>query len=154
MMLAVLDGAGVPDDADPIARESAKVQCVVAINSNSDNINVYSSPAMPVYLGMEIYPGSSQPYPPSSLEYKVWREASPIAYVTEDDPPCLLIHGDADEIISFKHSELMEEALKKAGVDVKLVRIKGWGHFGPVPKGEPSPASERVQWFDKYLQIE
>jgi hypothetical protein len=26
-------------------------------------------------------------------------QASPITYVTPDDPPCLLIHGDQDELI-------------------------------------------------------
>jgi len=58
-------------------------------------------------------------------------KASPISYVSKDAPPFLIMHGDRDRIVPFNQSELLYAALKKAGVDVTFVPIKGAGHgFG------------------------
>lgn len=57
--------------------------------------------------------------------------ANPITYVTKDDPPFLIVHGDQDPLVPLNQSELLEAALKKAGVPVQLVVIKGGGHGGP-----------------------
>ncbi len=155
LMLGVLGGAGVPDDPDPVARESAKVQCVVAWMPACDLLNGYVELRPPPALYLGTLPGNS----PSSPETKLYREASPITHVTEDSPPTLLIHGDADAIVPIKHSELMEEALKKSKVLVKLVRLKGGIHgqnFGgtnlPEAKDWPDYLGETVAWFDQHLQ--
>jgi acetyl esterase/lipase len=148
LMLGVLEGTGVPDDTDPVGRESARVQCVVTKAAPCDLINAFDPTkgnATLIYLG--VGPNRS----PSSQEYKMYRESSPITHVTRDATPCLLIHGDADEVVPFKHAELMEAALKKAGVPVKLLRMKGQGH-GTGPKDGIDPAEERVKWFDQYLK--
>ncbi|MEK6322974.1 MAG: alpha/beta hydrolase [Acidobacteriota bacterium] len=154
-LLGVLDGKGDPADADPVNRESAKVQCVVAHAAPSDLINVPTiRQAVGSFMGMLI-----ERAPPTSVEYKTYREASPISHVSKDDAPFLLIHGDADEIVLFKHSEVMAEALKQAGVAVKLVRIEGGGHNanfrGPgfrEEKGWPDYLGETVRWFDQHLR--
>jgi acetyl esterase/lipase len=58
-------------------------------------------------------------------------KASPISYVSKDAPPFLIMHGDRDRTVPFNQSELLYAALKKAGVDVTLVPMKGAGHgFG------------------------
>lgn len=58
-------------------------------------------------------------------------KASPISYVRKDAPPFLIMHGDRDRIVPFNQSELLYAALKKAGVDVTFVPVKGAGHgFG------------------------
>lgn len=58
-------------------------------------------------------------------------KASPITYVSKDAPPFLIMHGDRDRTVPFNQSELLYEALKKAGVDVTFVPMKGAGHgFG------------------------
>lgn len=57
--------------------------------------------------------------------------ANPITYVTSDDPPFLIMHGDKDNTVPLNQSELLEAALKKAGVDVAFHVVKGAGHgFG------------------------
>lgn len=76
-----------------------------------------------------------------------------MTHVAPADPPCLLIYGDADPIVSFRHAELMQEALTKAGVTVKLVRIRGGGHGPPFPKDQPDPSPEIVRWFDEHLRV-
>ena len=57
-------------------------------------------------------------------------KANPIAYVTRDDPPFLLVHGDADKSVPFNQSELLEAALKKANVPVTFHAVKAGGHGG------------------------
>jgi acetyl esterase/lipase len=58
-------------------------------------------------------------------------KANPIEYVKKDNPPFLILHGDKDAVVPFGQSELLEAALKKAGVEVTLKRVKGAGHGGP-----------------------
>ena len=58
-------------------------------------------------------------------------KASPITYVSKDAPPFLVMHGDRDRTVPFNQSELLYNALKKAGGDVTLVPMRGAGHgFG------------------------
>jgi acetyl esterase/lipase len=54
--------------------------------------------------------------------------ANPITYVSKDSPPFLLIHGEQDPLVPAHQAELLNEALKKAGVDVRLHVVKGAGH--------------------------
>jgi len=56
--------------------------------------------------------------------------ANPITYVTKDDPPFLIIHGDEDALVPHHQSVLLEAALAKAGVPVRFVTIPGGRHGG------------------------
>jgi acetyl esterase/lipase len=57
--------------------------------------------------------------------------ANPITYVSKDDPPFLIMHGDKDNLVPYQQSELLRDALVKAGVEVKLRIVEGAGHgFG------------------------
>ncbi len=57
-----------------------------------------------------------------------YREASPVNYVHAGAPPFLLIHGDADELVPLRQSELLRDALEKAGVEAMLHIVKGAPH--------------------------
>lgn len=61
---------------------------------------------------------------------KLVREASPITYVTKDDPPILIIHGTKDPLVPYQQSVVFAEALKKASVPVMLQRIENGEHGG------------------------
>jgi acetyl esterase/lipase len=153
LMLGTLDGTGDANDLDPINRESAKVQTVVARAAPSDLLNLPTGPAMASFLGMILPPGPSLP-PTTSIEYRTFRDASPVYQVTKDDAPLLLLHGDADDVVPFKHSELMTRALEEAGVRVALLRIAGGGHF-PTFVGATNPPDyigEMVRWFERHLK--
>lgn len=65
--------------------------------------------------------------------------ANPITYITPDDPPFLIVHGDADALVPHHQSELLEAALRRAGVQVRFVTIPGGPHGGPtVEQGLPA----------------
>lgn len=82
------------------------------------------------------------------------KKANPITYVDATDPPTLMIHGENDNLVIIQQSELLYNALSKAGVKTMLVRVKNAGHgFAPSPVGaEISPSAKEieameVQWF-------
>ncbi len=154
-LLATMEGAGDALDPDPINRQSAKLQCITARAAPVDLL----SPTMAVALGSDavaLLLGASnvESAPKTSVEYKTAWAASPINYVSKDDPPVLLVHGDSDRSVPFEQSEMMESALRKAGVPVKLIRIEGADH-GPTFPGAKSPPDyklEMVKWFDEHLR--
>jgi acetyl esterase/lipase len=56
--------------------------------------------------------------------------ANPITYVTPGAAPFLIVHGEADPLVPHHQSQLLEKALKRAGVPVLLYTVKGAGHGG------------------------
>jgi dipeptidyl aminopeptidase/acylaminoacyl peptidase len=42
------------------------------------------------------------------------RQANPITYVSKDDPPCFIVHGDKDFVVPLNQSELLH--VVKGGV--------------------------------------
>ncbi len=86
------------------------------------------------------------------------RKANPITYIDSADPPTLIIHGEKDGLVIIGQSELLYEALKGAGVETKLVRVKNADHgYGPNPEGATiSPGREEIdaqerRWFERVL---
>lgn len=62
-------------------------------------------------------------------EYKeAANKANPISYVTEDAPPFLIVHGDKDPLVPHHQSELLYEALKSAGTQVRFHTLEGARH--------------------------
>lgn len=58
------------------------------------------------------------------------KAASPITYVSKDDPPFLIIHGTKDPTVPFDQSERLQAALEKAGVPSLFIRVTDGGHGG------------------------
>jgi acetyl esterase/lipase len=54
--------------------------------------------------------------------------ASPITYVSTDDPPVLIIHGDKDGTVPIKHSELLDAKINEAGAVHTFIIKKDRGH--------------------------
>jgi acetyl esterase/lipase len=56
--------------------------------------------------------------------------ADPITYVDANDPPFLILHGDADPLVPHCESELLFDALQKANVPSQFVLVPN-GQHGP-----------------------
>ncbi|MEZ5366739.1 MAG: prolyl oligopeptidase family serine peptidase [Bryobacterales bacterium] len=54
-------------------------------------------------------------------EFERYWEASPVAHVSPDDAPFLLIHGDADIRVPVERSVEFQDMLQKVGVEAKRV---------------------------------
>jgi acetyl esterase/lipase len=77
----------------------------------------------------------------------VAKEASPITYVTKDDPPFLIMHGTNDRTVPINQAERLYEAQKKAGMDTIFVKIEGGAHGF----GGPEVEARVRAFFDKHL---
>jgi acetyl esterase/lipase len=75
--------------------------------------------------------------------------ASPTSYASKGDPPFFIVHGDKDLVVPYNQSERLTEALRKVGVPVTFVTVKGGGHGGF--RGE-EPTRRVRQFLDKYLR--
>lgn len=57
--------------------------------------------------------------------------ANPISFVSKDDPPFLILHGDQDPLVPLHQSQLLADALQQVGVEHEFHTIEGYGHgFG------------------------
>jgi acetyl esterase/lipase len=71
----------------------------------------------------------------------LWRDASPIALVSTDDPPTFLYHGTFDVTVGVRNAHEMYAALNAARVPAELYLVRGLEHITtflidwPIPKG-------------------
>jgi acetyl esterase/lipase len=54
--------------------------------------------------------------------------ANPVNYVHSASPPFLILHGESDALVPWTQSQLLYEALAKAGSEVTLVKYQRLGH--------------------------
>jgi dipeptidyl aminopeptidase/acylaminoacyl peptidase len=92
--------------------------------------------------------GSSQKIDPAKLT-EMARKISPALLVERKQPPFLIIHGDADPVVPLHQSEIMIEALKKAGGQADLIVKPGGGHPWLTINEEVKVMAD---WFDKELK--
>jgi acetyl esterase/lipase len=153
-LLGTLAGQGDANDPDPVNRESARVQCVVARAAPVDlaSMLVTSSGATSVagFMGMQARSEALAPY---ALERRTYDEASPLNHVSPDSAPFLLIAGTEDPVVPLEQSLAMQAALEKNGVPVEFLPVEGAGH-GPDFPGATNPPDylgAMVRWFDRHL---
>jgi dipeptidyl aminopeptidase/acylaminoacyl peptidase len=76
---------------------------------------------------------------------ELYRKASPIFYVSKDDPPLLLVHGETDDLVPFDQSIHMADAYRQAGLPVEFHRSEKrrtrFEHVGDAPI---SPSIETI----------
>ncbi|WP_237228685.1 alpha/beta hydrolase fold domain-containing protein [Rubinisphaera sp. JC750] len=77
------------------------------------------------------------------------KKASPVTYVTANDPPFLIIHGTADPVVPYDQSERLHAALLKVGADSTLIPITNGSHGGFV---SPEVPARMRTFFDKHLR--
>jgi acetyl esterase/lipase len=85
-----------------------------------------------------LFPGNSDPKAPESIligaapleRPDLAKAASPVTYVDKNDPPFLIIHGEKDDMVSTKQSQLLSAWLRLSGVPNELIIVKDAPHFG------------------------
>ena len=85
---------------------------------------------------------------PMSQHLAEAKAASPITYVSQDDPPFLHIHGAADTLVPLSQAEEFDAALDKAGVSSTLLTGEGAPHVF----FSPDLVSKMQTFFDHHLQ--
>lgn len=81
-------------------------------------------------------------------------DASPINYVKPGLPPFLLVHGTADNSVSYEQSVDMQAKLRDAGVPCDLITIKDGPHgMLPWPALAPDFKDRVVAWLKTTLRL-
>lgn len=80
---------------------------------------------------------------------KIAKEISPIYYVSSDDPPIFIIHGDADKVVPLQQSETFIASVKESGIENKFIIKKGGIHNSATMMPE---FLEFADWFEKNLK--
>jgi acetyl esterase/lipase len=141
---------GLTDQKDGLEGEgghpeqSSRVQAVVNVFGPTDMKKCYetSSVAWIFRLFMGGTPEEAGP---------TYEKASPVTYVSKDDPPVLTLHGDKDALVPVEQAKLLDERMKAAGASHTLKVFEGAGHgFG----GEQARQANEATWafFDKHLK--
>ncbi|WP_332910278.1 alpha/beta hydrolase [Algoriphagus boritolerans] len=91
-------------------------------------------------MDLTLFPGAIDPKSPESLligatpiqRPDLAKIASPITYIDKNDPPFLIIHGEKDESVDPRHSQLLSSWLTLKGVPNELIIVPNAPHFGQI----------------------
>lgn len=114
---------------------SSRVQAVYDLFGPTDIIRFVQTPGYESHAKADSPEGKLLGSAPLEARAEAKR-ANPITYVTPDDPPYLIVHGDADGTVPINQSQSLHAALVAAGVPSRFITIKGGGHGMGFP-GEP-----------------
>jgi acetyl esterase/lipase len=117
--------------------QSSRVQAVVAEAVFSDFTRpLPNSIATVIFIALGELPGTTTP---------VLTSASPVTYITPDDPPFLIIHGEKDGYAPLEQAEILDARLKSAGVSSRLVIVQNGQHGLMSSDGKPSvPSAQEI----------
>jgi len=80
-----------------------------------------------------------------TCEDEIITAASPMTYISADDPPFLIFHGDQDDVVPINQSERLHEALMAAGVQSTFIVVENAGHgFSRAGDSELNPTMKTV----------
>lgn len=104
------------------AEQSSRVQAIANFCGPTDLLSAYDTtvggrPLVDVFMD-----GKPTEKPEN------YKRASPITWVTDDDPPVLTFHGGKDTLVPTTQAHELDAALKKAGVPHTLVVYEDQGH--------------------------
>jgi len=92
----------------------------------------------------------------SPCDAKVVARASPVTYISPDDPPFLLIHGERDGTVDVAQSHLAEARLRAAKVSVTAIYIPDVDHsfIGSKPEVTRAATLKAINaTFDFFHQV-
>ncbi|MCX7750582.1 MAG: alpha/beta hydrolase [Candidatus Bipolaricaulota bacterium] len=89
---------------------------------------------------------------PVAERVELARLASPVAHVSPDDPPFLIVHGDRDATVPLDQSERLHRALTASGVSSTLHVVRGAGHGIPELRRDPAVDPLIRAFFDRHLR--
>ncbi len=151
LMLATRGGAGDPNAADPVDRESSAVNAVACFYPPTDYLNWFEDGDNAVGIGrLEAYAGAFGPKAttPEGRE-KLGRELSPVYWVHKEQPPVYIVHGDADAQVSVTQADRFFKRCGETGAKCEVLIRQGAGHGGWQEMKDDT--ARMREWFDLQL---
>ena len=149
MLLALSDGEFGKDPEHPDA--SSRVQAAVCVSGVYDLLlesggqfpNAGDDAALLRFLG-----GAPRQNP------ELARRASPITYLTPDDPPLLVFHGEQDRRIDVEQARRFARASEALGRKDEVVLIADGDHGRDVLPGDSAHRQRVREFFARHLRPE
>ncbi|MCB1226347.1 MAG: prolyl oligopeptidase family serine peptidase, partial [Verrucomicrobiales bacterium] len=128
---------------------SSAVQAVYDLYGPTDLIRFGQTPGYESHATAESPEGKLLGGAPAQMK-EAAAKANPITHIDANDPPFLIVHGDADPTVPINQSESLYAALVEAGIPTRFITIQGGGHGRGFPS-EPLVEIANV-FFDKNLR--
>lgn len=158
----LIDSSFVINSPDPVDRISPKAQAVVSFYPASDFLNYNGE-------GQDASTAELFKHLNHVLDFRKWnaqrrqfnlvtdstewramlKKISPVNHVSSNDAPVLIFHGDQDEIVPIRQTELLVKKMQDAKIPVSFIFKKGQGHGWPRSDEEQQMI---LDWFAKYLK--
>jgi acetyl esterase/lipase len=161
LLQATRPSAGKKISLDAVERASGHVQAAAVLfpptdflNYRVENRNILDDPALdPFYPAFDFREMDSARHRLAEVthrrQYEILKDCSPAQHVSKDTPPCLIIHGDKDELVPIQQARWFLDKLKAAGggpgeLVVKEGAAHGWGNADV-------EIAVMAKFFDKHL---
>ena len=128
------------DPPGPYGEYSCRVQAAVDMYGPADLAT------WPKSKELSMLPGSRAEKP------ELYRQASLPPYADRDDAPLLILHGTADAVVPVAQSQLLADALAKAGAKYELVVIEGAPHSFHLQPKQRDLRPLVLGFFQRYLR--
>lgn len=103
---------------------SVRIKAVIDYFGPTDLVTMYQQPWHPlVTVLLNAVMGTT---PDANME--IYRQSSPINFVSAQSPPTLILHGSADEVVAVSQSQALKAKLDAAGATSQLHVYEGEGH--------------------------
>ena len=101
-----------------------KIAAVVDFFGPTDLLAMYNEPWHP-YLpfALQMVTGTNP-----ALNATLYKESSPVNYVTRESAPTLILHGSNDPVVHLSQSKALQRKLEAAGVQHQLITYPGQRH--------------------------
>jgi acetyl esterase/lipase len=147
-LMGLADASAGFEGSGGYAEESSRVQAVVDMFGPTDLAVLFRGGGTST---MERVFGTTD------RNSEIVRRASPVAWVSRDDPPFLILHGELDDVVPPNQSQLLYGRLIAAGVPATLVMVENAGHGftpagGPINPTRPEISRMVADFFDRHLK--
>jgi acetyl esterase/lipase len=136
------DSAGL-EGSGGLPNVSSRVQAVASLKGVSDFTVGHKAFQHGLGIGPSRFLGGSMEQQPEN-----YKRASPLHWLSKDDPPILLLHGDDDTVVPYDQAVKLKKAYDELGLHAELVPIPGATH--QLRRRDGSPAGMSIpQIYDR-----
>ncbi|HEX7363837.1 MAG TPA: alpha/beta hydrolase fold domain-containing protein [Dehalococcoidia bacterium] len=147
-LLGTADASAGLEGNSGCAGESSRVQAVVDMFGPTDLSVVFEG------AGARLM---EQVFGTADKSSDIVKRASPVTWVSGDDPPFLILHGENDTLVPLSQSTILYDRLVAAGVPATLVIVENAGHGFMPAGGTVNPSRVEItkmvaDFFDEHLK--
>jgi iduronate 2-sulfatase len=137
-MLAVTEASDKLEPSGPYKEFSSRIQAVVPM------YGVHDIPTLAR--------GRENSLSDADADAELCRLASPVTYITPDDPPALILHGTKDALVPVEQSQILYARLQAAKVSTELIVIDGAPHSFHLQPAQRDLRPNVIDFFDQHLK--